>query len=74
MADYSSQSFCTPHRKEGLWREDIAAISVFLQPFEGEVHMLYKAATSLPQGKTVVSLAGHYQLQQLAMIIDQLVR
>ena len=33
-----SQTFSTPQRKEGSLRKDVAAISLFLQPLEREVH------------------------------------
>ena len=75
-----SQSFSAPQRKEGSLSKDVAAISLFLQPLEREVHKLLQQCihtrcicagedTSIVQGEKVVCLAGYFWLQQLASLI-----
>ena len=74
-----SQSSSAPQCKEGSRRKDIAAISLFLQPLEREVHMFLQQCnarcicagedTSIVPSEKVVGLAGYFWLQQLASLI-----
>ena len=79
LSKNSSQSFSAPQHKEGSRRNDIAAISLFLQPLEREVHMFLQQCnarcicagedTSIVPSEKVVGLAGYFWLQQLASLI-----